>query len=200
MNDDNALAAARTPWERTAEACPADCSPPKANGLRGAESLATLVPRFEGLLRAAGRRYGLTRDETEDAVQQTWLRLCENVAAVRDFDRLPGWLSTTVRRECLAVRRRRWREEQLEHLPEQPSSESDPVASVLRKERTEAVRDAVASLPTRERRLVCCLLTEEPLTYDEISFQLGMPRGSIGPIRARALQRMAGVLSQRGWS
>jgi DNA-directed RNA polymerase specialized sigma24 family protein len=48
----------------------------------------------------------------------------------------------------------------------------------------------LAELPSRQRDLLLLLLSDPPLSYDKISARLGMPKGSIGPTRARALSRL----------
>ncbi|HYO18622.1 MAG TPA: hypothetical protein VES02_08170, partial [Dermatophilaceae bacterium] len=40
------------------------------------------------------------------------------------------------------------------------------------------------------RELLLLLLADPPLGYEEISQRLGMPQGSIGPTRARVIQRL----------
>ena len=45
-------------------------------------------------------------------------------------------------------------------------------------------------LPEKRRELLLLLLADPPLSYDEISARLGIPRGSIGPTRARALEQL----------
>ena len=49
---------------------------------------------------------------------------------------------------------------------------------------------AIAELPERQRVLLMLLIEDPPLPYEEISRRLGLPVGSIGPTRARALARV----------
>ncbi|MFB6891730.1 RNA polymerase sigma factor [Kitasatospora sp. NPDC056327] len=69
------------------------------------------------------------------------------------------------------------------HLPTVPSAEDTVLAELRRR----LVREAVAALPGRCPQLVAALAEDPPPTYREISRRLGMPRGSIGPTRARCL-------------
>jgi DNA-directed RNA polymerase specialized sigma24 family protein len=55
-------------------------------------------------------------------------------------------------------------------------------------------------LPEARRELLLLLLADPPLSYDEISARLGIPRGSIGPTRARALEQLRESRALRGWS
>jgi Sigma-70 region 2 len=60
-----------------------------------------LVRRYHGAVRSAVGSYRLKPADTADAIQNTWLRLFERAATIRNPDMLGGWLTTTARRECL---------------------------------------------------------------------------------------------------
>ncbi|MER5280160.1 sigma-70 family RNA polymerase sigma factor [Streptomyces sp. NPDC002809] len=74
-----------------------------------------LAERFEaqrGRLRAVAHRMLGSPDEADDAVQETWLRLCRVDAD--EVDNLAGWLRTVLTRICLdMLRSRRSRREDL---------------------------------------------------------------------------------------
>ena len=55
-------------------------------------------------------------------------------------------------------------------------------------------------LPEKRRELLLMLLADPPVSYDEISARLGIPRGSIGPTRARALEQLRSSRALRGWA
>src|SRR5690349_16214493 len=73
-------------------------------------NIAEIADRYNGLLYSIGRQYRLTAEERDDAAQSTWLALCQNADQIRDPDRVPGWLATTMRRFSGAAIRRRHRE------------------------------------------------------------------------------------------
>ena len=58
-----------------------------------------IVRRSEGVVRAAVATYRLAPADAADAIQNTWLRLFEHAATIRDPEKLGGWLTTTARRE-----------------------------------------------------------------------------------------------------
>ena len=68
-------------------------------------------------------------------------------------------------------------------------------------ERNAALRAAFAELPPRCHELLSLLMSDPPPGYAYISATLGLPVGSIGPTRARCLERLrrsphlTGVLS-----
>jgi DNA-directed RNA polymerase specialized sigma24 family protein len=61
---------------------------------------------------------------------------------------------------------------------------------LLEAERHQALRDAYDELPPRCRELVGLLLTDPPLSYEEIGARLGVPVGSIGPTRGRCVHKL----------
>ena len=86
------------------------------NPANAALNIAELADRYTGLLHGIGRRYRLTPEECDDAAQSTWLALCQHADRIRDPQRIPGWLATTMRRFCAAAIRRRHREQPASHL------------------------------------------------------------------------------------
>jgi DNA-directed RNA polymerase specialized sigma24 family protein len=57
-------------------------------------------------------------------------------------------------------------------------------------ERNAALRAAFAELPQPCQELLSLLMSDPPPAYAEISARLGMAIGSIGPTRARCLDRL----------
>lgn len=155
----------------------------------------SLFHRHQGLLSHVVARYRLSPDDAADVVQTTWLRLVENIATIRDPACLPGWLTTTASRESLAARRRRSREIAISDCDASDPAHDDLDDVVTGRLRARRLRQALTTLPHRERRLVEVLLSPEEPSYREISDRLGMPVGSIGPVRQRALARLRSRLA-----
>jgi DNA-directed RNA polymerase specialized sigma24 family protein len=65
---------------------------------------------------------------------------------------------------------------------------------LLADERAQTVREAMSRLPSRWQRLLELLMADPPTSYTEISDQLGLPIGSIGPTRGRCLARLRVLL------
>jgi RNA polymerase sigma factor (sigma-70 family) len=152
-----------------------------------------LVDRYSLLVLSVVRRYRLQGSDAEDVVQTVWLRLVENLRVIRQPEALPGWIATTTRNECLHVLRGH-RYVVPADLGEEawPDGTGTPAveANLLESERHEALLMALAELPGRQRDLLLLLIEDPPLSYEEISRRLGIPIGSIGPTRARALARI----------
>jgi RNA polymerase sigma factor (sigma-70 family) len=151
-----------------------------------------LVDRYTPLVLSVVRRHRLGSD-ADDVVQTVWLRLVENLGNVREPAALPGWIMTTARNECLHVLRRN-KQVTPADLGEEgwPEGSGEPAVDtdLLATERHQTLLLALAELPERQRSLLLLLIEDPPLPYEEISRRLGLPVGSIGPTRARALARV----------
>jgi RNA polymerase sigma factor (sigma-70 family) len=157
-----------------------------------------LVDRFGGVVRAVARAHRLSGSDAADVAQTTWLRLVEKLPLLDSPEHVGAWIATTARRECLRVLRAQRRVVPAGHedfRAEEPD-DRDVEAELLAGERERAVRDALRSLPERQRTLLRLIASEPAPTYDEISAVLGIPVGSIGPTRQRALARLRRELSQ----
>lgn len=153
-----------------------------------------LVERYTPLVWAICRRHRLSAADTQDAGQNVWLHLVQHLGTLRDPAALPGWLATTTRRECARVLR-------AAHHPQ--AAALDPYAGniadqqaetpeheLLAAERHATLRQALSCLPPRGQQLLTLLTRDPPVPYAQISATLGIPVGSIGPHRARCLNKL----------
>jgi RNA polymerase sigma factor (sigma-70 family) len=150
-----------------------------------------LVDRYTSLLWSVARSYRLSAPDAADVVQTTWLRLVEHLGQIADPDRLPGWLATSARRECLRLLRRADRDG-VPYTPllDMPDDAPELDAGLLRDERDAALWSALALLDDYCQQLLRVLIADPPPTYAEVSAALGIPVGSIGPTRARCLSKL----------
>jgi RNA polymerase sigma factor (sigma-70 family) len=153
-----------------------------------------LVKSYAPLIWSICRRHQLDRADAEDVGQYVWLKMVDQLGNVRDPAALPGWLATTTRRECARALRATRRLPAAGQVLE-ASSIPDPQAvtaeqELLRAERHAALRDALACLPPGCQRLLALLTADPPVPYAQISAELGIPVGSIGPARSRCLQKL----------
>jgi len=154
-----------------------------------------LVDRYAGLVWSVARSYRLSSASTDDVVQTVWLRLAEHCGRIREPDRLASWLATTTRNEALRVIRGNMR-----LTPQSTIAESAELTAPSVEERVtddatlKAVLGAFAKLSTEDQQLLRLLCTVPPLDYQTIAEMLGRPIGSIGPTRARCLERLKRLL------
>jgi RNA polymerase sigma factor (sigma-70 family) len=153
-----------------------------------------IVERYAPLVWSICRRSGLNEHDAEDVGQGVWLRLVEQLAALREPAALPGWLVTTTRRECLRVQRATRRHDPLQGLEDRGHITDEQVITaeqaLLVAEREIALRGAFTQLDPRCQQLLALLVHDPPIAYADISTQLSMPIGSIGPNRARCLDKL----------
>jgi RNA polymerase sigma factor (sigma-70 family) len=151
-----------------------------------------LIERYAPLVWAICTRYRLSSHDIEDVGQSVWLLLVEQLGKLREPAALPGWLATTTKRECLRVVTATRKSQQL------GSTVDDALVAdkraideeILVAERNAALRTACTELPPHGQRLLAMLFRDPPCSYSEISATLGIPIGSVGPQRARCLERL----------
>jgi RNA polymerase sigma factor (sigma-70 family) len=156
-----------------------------------------LVDQYERLIWAITRDFKLAESDAADVFQVTWLRLFEHINRLKSPDRVGSWLAATARNECLhslAVRKKVVLGHDDLALEASAAPEPDIDESLLADERAQMVREALSCLPSRWQRLLALLMADPPVSYAEISDQLGLPVGSIGPTRNRCLARLREVL------
>lgn len=153
-----------------------------------------IVERYAPLVWSICVRYRLGREQSGDVSQSVWLLLVERIAALREPAALPGWLATTTQRECFRVLREARKHEHAElpgddRLP--PGADTAMIdEEMLAAERGAAIRAAFAELSHSCRELLAMLVSDPPRAYADISRALGVAVGSIGPMRARCLDRL----------
>ena len=159
-----------------------------------------LVRRYAGLVWAAARQVRLPPQDVEEASQLTWLQLALHIRGLRDPGAISGWLATTARREALQLARRRWDQPLTdEHLEAADRASGGPDEELLRAEQRAQVQAALDTLDERCQRLLRLLAQEPPSSYRAISTELVIPMGSIGPVRARCLQRLRSAIELGGY-
>jgi|SRR5690348_3336383 len=153
-----------------------------------------LVERYAPLIWSICRKYRLHDTDAEDASQSVWLHLVNHLDSVRDPAALPGWLATTTQRECSRILRVAKRSQVIEDLPDIENIPGEQARTVeqelLMAERHAVLREAFMDLPPAGQRLIALLTIDPPLPYAEIAARLGIRVGSIGPTRARCLDRL----------
>ena len=152
-----------------------------------------IVERYAPLVWSICARFGLSNHDREDVAQNVWLLLVEQLGKLREPAALPGWLATTTHRECLRVVTVARKSERLGTGLDDALQFVDNTIideEILMAERNAALRAAFAELPPKYQQLLAMLMSDPPHSYAEISEKLQIPMGSIGPQRARCLERL----------
>jgi RNA polymerase sigma factor (sigma-70 family) len=152
-----------------------------------------LVEQFGALVWSVARAHRLSAADAADVSQTTWLRLVEHLDSITRPERLGAWLATTARRECLGVIRRRSRQIPVDDSArpaEESLDEAPPDGPLLEAEAHSIVVIAFGRLAERCQRLLRLLMVDPPPQYADVAAALDIPIGSIGPTRARCLERL----------
>jgi len=156
-----------------------------------------LVSQYSRLIWSITVSFKLAESDAADVVQTTWMRLIEHIDRIEQPARIGAWLASTARNECLRHVAARKRivlvDEDVEFDGvDQHGPEVDE--GLLARERARDVREAMSHLPAQWQRLMELLMSDPPVSYAEISDQLGLPIGSIGPTRGRCLAKLRVLL------
>ncbi len=156
----------------------------------------SLVERFSGLIWSIARGYRLNYSDAADVCQTTWLHLVEHLHRIRKPGRVGAWLATTARRECLRALRHSGRQIPVGDSTDVESYGVEVVNTSSVEDRVIASDEAATlwrvceQIPERWQLLLRALVSDPSPTYEDVGKALGMPIGSIGPTRARCLERL----------
>jgi RNA polymerase sigma factor (sigma-70 family) len=156
-----------------------------------------LVERYGRLIWSITVEFRLVESDAADVTQTTWLRLFEHIGRLEHPDRVASWLASTSRHECLrhvAARKRIVLGHDDDDLTSVVAQDPEVDERLLADERAQVVRTALTRLPKRHQRLLEMLMADPPASYADISDELGLPIGSIGPTRGRCLARLRVIL------
>lgn len=175
-----------------------------------AQAWEMLVARYQRLVYSIPRRAGLDSEQAADVFQQVFVALFENLDRLEQPDRLVGWLSTTARRESWRISRQQRMLSTTSPIGEArdapsvydtlPDTALLPDEQIEQLEQQHTVRQAVLTLDERCRQLLTLLFYQaDPPAYSDIATALQISVGSVGPIRARCLQKLRQRLERVGF-
>ncbi|WP_328807589.1 RNA polymerase sigma factor [Nonomuraea antri] len=150
-----------------------------------------LESRFGPRMWAVARACGLNEADAADVVQGSWLRLLENMHTIRDPASVGAWLATTARREALSLIRR----EPIGPASFEVAFDPDPASAVLEADGGRSLWQWVSGLKEPCRTLLQLVATD--LGNQQMALRLGIPLGSVGPTRARCLEKLRILLSKQ---
>lgn len=163
-----------------------------------------IVKKYQAMLFSIPKRAGLSQDLAADVIQETFKTLFEKLDAIEQPQYLRAWLTTTARHKTIhLIQRERFgktnplfdEENNLRYEMRDETPTADELLIKLEKENQ--IEMAFGKIDERCRRLLWLLYFEvEPLPYDEIAKTLNIPLGSIGPTRARCLQKLIKILPE----
>lgn len=154
--------------------------------------------KYQSLLFSIPRRAGLSRDLASDVLQEVFVTLFRKLDQLEKPEFLKAWLVTTTRHKTIHLIKRETRGRPIsiddvdhEHAFEIPDKSPLADDALIRLERETQIEAAFTHLDDRCRRLLVMLYMEsEAISYAEIAENLQLPLGSIGPTKARCLQKL----------
>ena len=164
-----------------------------------------LIRRYQRLIYAIPLRAGLHEDQAADIFQDVFTTLFQKLNDIEEPERLQAWLVTTARRKTSRLRLKAQAMPRSDSNADLPANESAaildeaplPDERLLILEEQHRIRTAVSLLDERCRNLVQMLFYRaDPPSYAEIAASLGIPEGSIGPTRARCLEKLLRMLQK----
>lgn len=153
-----------------------------------------LVDRLSGVVWKVVNSYDLEPADRDEVFASTFFRAFQSLHTVKEPKTLPGWIATVARNEAYALAKARRRVVPMEELPFREVMSGELDSSLLDSELLRAVMAAFQKLPAKAQALLRLLTCVPPLSYDEISRTLGMPKGSIGPTARRHLDVLRAAL------
>jgi len=167
----------------------------------------TLVARYQRLVYSIPRRAGLDEQGAADVFQHVFTTLVEQLDRIEQPAKIASWLATTARREAWRVSRTARASSSFSDSAQGDNEafqvpDESPLPDVVlqRLEQQHLVHSAVTSLEEPCRGLITALfLRPDPPPYAQIAAALGISEGSIGPTRARCLQKLRRILDANGF-
>jgi len=159
--------------------------------LRGEQRAWTLlVAKYERLIYSVAHKLCPEMEDCADVFQRVCLALYQNLDRLRSDQAIPAWLTTVTRRQAYKVIRAKKPYSQID----EDAVTVEPNLDLIKKEFE--VQLAIERLDDRCQKMIHLLYfdSKEP-SYAEIGAELGMPAASVGPTRARCLDKLRKLLS-----
>lgn len=162
----------------------------------------TIVHKYQNLLFSIPLRAGLRRDLASDVLQDVFTTLFQKIDSLEKPEFLRAWLVTTAQHKTIHLiqREARGKPKSIDEMEENGGFEVTdtrilPDENLIRLEREKQIESALAGIDGRCNRLLTLLYLEQnQVPYAEISQMLDIPLGSIGPTRARCLEKLIKLL------
>jgi RNA polymerase sigma factor (sigma-70 family) len=156
------------------------------------------VRAYGGLVWAVARRAGLSQEDAADVFQTVWRIAVEDLPRLRRRGSFGAWIGRTTHFQAMRVRRGyAITRKVLARGPAGEMSHEPPGEELERLERRVRVARGLESVGERCRELLRLLYYEDPTpAYAAIADRMGMRIGSVGPTRARCLERLERALGE----
>jgi len=166
------------------------------------EAWSLLIDKYKSLIYSVPIKYGLPAADAADVFQATCLELLARLPELREPRALPKWLLQVAHHQCWKWKHQQQKTLSRDSTPDLPEPETPAIAESLVQQTYEeqALREAMASLEAKCRRLIEFLFFETPSRpYAEVAQALGLAVGTIGSARQRCIDKLRDKLQDRGF-
>jgi RNA polymerase sigma factor (sigma-70 family) len=167
------------------------------------EAWSLLIDKYKALIYSIPVKYGLPPQEAADVFQGTCMELLTRLGDLREPRALPRWLIQVAHHKCYHWKRQQERLVSRDGDADLPEPEVPPAAEdlVRQTEEEQLLREALARIAPRCRRLVEMLFFESPSRpYSEVASELNLAVGSIGLTRQKCIESLRQCLDELGFS
>jgi RNA polymerase sigma-70 factor (ECF subfamily) len=163
----------------------------------GTDDFGELVQRYQNMVAGVAWRYGVSRDDIEDLVNEVFIKAYRNLCQYRPVHPFSTWLYRLAANHVIDHGRRLRKERDRVEMPEQ-LSDAAPGAEDLAEasERLLLLREALAELPDHYRDTLF-LVYVEGHKVEETARILGLPTGTVKTRLMRGRDALRRSLSRR---
>jgi RNA polymerase sigma factor (sigma-70 family) len=159
----------------------------------------TLILRYRNLVYSIPMKHGFEPDDCGDVAHDVWVAFKANLHTLRDREKVYSWLMTTTTRKCIALASQKQKQQdsaqQTREEPFDPAGTAEDI--MLWTEKQQGLRMTLEKWHDRCSLLLTMLYFEDR-SYEEAANRLEVSREGIGALRARCLDRLRTMLSERG--
>lgn len=169
------------------------------------EAFSILIKRYQGRLLSIAYGITLDREESQEIVQEVFLKVFQKISTFKRQSSLSTWLHRITVNQCLNWRRKwkrraRWQHQSIDddeafHAPELASEENGPETLFRKTEFQKAFKEKLRSLP-EDARAVFTLKEIEGLSYEEIARIMKIKKGTVSSRLFYARKKIKESLSE----
>jgi RNA polymerase sigma-70 factor, ECF subfamily len=156
-----------------------------------------LISRYQGKLFAYLYRLVGNREETEDLLQDVFIKVYRNLRSYDDQRKFSSWIYRIAHNEAVNHIKRRYLKKfvswedinSTKDKLETSSLEDGPAEAWLKKETVKDIDVAISRLPLKYRQVLLLRYFSDK-SYDEISEILGKPLNTVGTLINRAKKKL----------
>lgn len=185
----------QSPLEKTDE----DITRQVQNGDK--EAFGELVARYEAKMIRYGRKFLFGYEDTEDAVQEVFIKTYHNIQSFDATKKFSSWIYRIAHNEFINTIKKKGKEPlpffDADTLFPHPVSPESSDRQIHLREAKEMVEACLAKLPPKYREILILYYLEE-LSYKEIADVLRVPMATVGVRLKRGREMLQSICKKQG--